>query len=116
MYVTIPLFVLIAALIICILSINLIIAGWRMYFNKTKIIFLPMKIGYFLAKFFLGKDEADQRKAHLLTPNKVKHNGIYALIGGGSLLIAGLYLLFDTISRIMTGMAKWAMSKVKLKN
>jgi hypothetical protein len=101
MYMTIPLLDLIGALTICVASIILVIDGWRMYFNKTEILFLPMKIGFFLAKLFFGKEEANKRKDRLLTPTKVKQNGKYTLIGGASLFIAGLFLLLETINRII---------------
>lgn len=39
-----PLFDLVGAIAICLGSILMMIAGWRMFFHKTKIILLPMKM------------------------------------------------------------------------
>jgi hypothetical protein len=87
----------IVALIICLVSFNLIFTGWRMFSKGNPHLFIPQQIGYFLAKFVLGEEDANRRKDALLTPEKVKRYGLYSILGGCLTLVGGLLMLLDAL-------------------
>jgi hypothetical protein len=87
----------IVALIICLVSLDLILIGWRMFSKGKPRLFVPQQIGYFLAKFVLGEEDANRRKDALLTPERVKRYGLYAILGGCLTLVGGLLMLLDAL-------------------
>jgi hypothetical protein len=95
-----PLLDSVVALIICLVSLDLIYIGWRMFSKGKPHLFVPQQIGYFLTKLVLGEEDANRRKGALLTPEKVKRYGVYAILGGCLSLIGGLLLLIDALSKI----------------
>lgn len=100
MNITIPILDLFGALVICMMSMSAVYDGWRMVFQGKPILLLPFQIGLFLSRLFEGDEKANQRKLAQTSPNRTKRNGMYALLGGGMLLVAGLFYLIGIISMI----------------
>jgi hypothetical protein len=71
-----------------------------MVYKGKIVVFFPTRIGYFFAKMFFGKEEADRRMEQFIRPKMNKRIGIYTIIGGGILLVGGLYYLYMTIPLI----------------
>jgi hypothetical protein len=79
-----------------IISIKLLIDGWKMVVKKEKILILPVRMEYWVVNLIRGKEWAEIGKQKFITP-------FYLMLFGINSLLLGVFLFFSCASVLYIG-------------
>jgi hypothetical protein len=77
------------------ISLYLLITGYLILKRGKKTLGPAVAFGLWLVKLFQGEDRANQRKAEMMTPSKMKNAGRQALFLGILLLFVTILTIFE---------------------